>query len=170
LAGIFIRILELVLHSGNILPVRIAIYNAWSLVSSSLVVQQNSFLLIMCVTHCSFWINFLSTFESGTHRVPGSERYTKDILGLQVCKNVGWVSLSFICNTHTGHHFLSYSQVTNPLMSSTSLSLSCKCIMYAVLNTFASENTFVWTWFFEAGMIQCISWVPESIGVSWTSL
>lgn len=98
LAGIFITILELVLHWSNILPVRVAIYSVWSLVSSSSVVQQDSFLLIVCPTHCSSWINFLSTFESGTHKVSCSERYTKDLLGLQVCKNVGSVSLSFTCN------------------------------------------------------------------------
>jgi hypothetical protein len=57
------------------------------------------------------------------------------------------VEFNFTCNTHThtSHHILSYLQVTNPLMSSSRYSLSCKYTVYVVLNTSAFENTFVRT-------------------------
>jgi hypothetical protein len=82
----------------------------------------------------------------------GSKGYMRDLLGPEGCRNVNWISPSFTCNTHTSHHFLSYLQVTDPLMSSIWYSSSYKCTICVVLNTFASENTFVLTWFLEAGM------------------
>jgi hypothetical protein len=66
------------------------------------------------------------------------EGYMKELLMWEECRNVSWISV----NT-----FLSYSQVTNPPVSSTLYS-SWKYTVFIVLKMFTSaeKKTFVWTW------------------------
>jgi hypothetical protein len=112
---------------------------------------------------CSFWIQFCKNFLNlNPHNVWGwrmHERFTEP----GGCKNVSYISLSFTCNTHESHNFLSYSQVENPLISSTWKSSSCKFNTCLMLNTSASENTSVWTWILKARMTQCTFYAPGSV-------
>lgn len=95
---------------------------------------------------------FVSTSVIGTHKMSGGERYMKTLPEPEWWKNVSWISLSFTCKTRASHNLLSYSWVTNVLISSTWCSSSCKGTERVLLNKCASENTFVWTYPFEAGM------------------
>lgn len=79
---------------------------------------------------------------------------------------VGFHCHSFV--THVQATPFCHLQVTDPL-NVFHLILFILQVYYicVVFNTFASDDTFVWTWIFETGMVKCIFWLPTTV---WTSL
>jgi hypothetical protein len=106
-------------------------------------VQQNCFVLILCV--CLVAVSG-STFEPGTHRMSGTGGYMKDLLGPEGCKNVCWILLLLVTlKPPLSAIFAIYKSYNVFHMILFILQVCYMCV----------ENTFVWTCFFEAGIIHC---------------
>lgn len=117
----------------------------------------------ICVTHYNFCIHRYKNFEAWTHKISGSEWDIKDLLQQEEWKNVDWFSLLLISNTHKSHHILSYSQVKNPLSSSTWYSSPCKCTVWCWEHLFLKRllsglDFLKQEWYKVFWGISCISW------------
>jgi len=93
------------------------------------------------------------------HKIIGGEGYIKDLLAPEGWKAVTWMSLSLICNTNTSHHFLSYSQIANPVMNPTWYSIFCVLCACHSKRSFWEVNDEIYFWVPRSGQAFLnISW------------